>query len=596
MKYILNLLSVLCLAIWTSCSTNHELEDFPYDGDAAKSSTISFTLDGKNCSLKSRSRKNEIQHPEEKNINSLYAVIFKSTSNSFIPGETLEANTDTFYAIEEVRSTTGDIPQDGDINLMFRLGAEGNCVVSFVANPNEALLNSLQQNLKGKTVAAFKAIVTNENPDNENKLMVSEKFHSFSVKFNENAEIVESVRMKRAMARIDVKNACPGITVNKIVFNNRMDKTVVIADSPEFNAELMSNQTVYENLNLEGNQNNPSLKSLFSYEHFGSEQSIPSLDIYYTANKVKYKATVVLKKQDGQPIMLKRNTLYVVNLKNESGNINFNIEVADWNNGEIFEITSNDLINGIVANENNDLSDVTKGIFMLKDGNLISAQKLTAKDYANVIGVVVSLDKTKLGAAAIKFLGGIDKAHGLVMSLKNIEGKHKFGGFEIEYYGDYNKITDLLYKDFDGLATTETILNHQQKNDFPAFCKLEEFRKINPTPDGTTQWFIAAEGQWVEMLEKFGCADCNQIRKDSEQTFSSIPAPAGKNAITTINKMLKAIPSQYKDEFTINDQFWTSSGCSNRHHSRAIHFNDGKLEVKRDSRNYDSNVRCFFAF
>ncbi len=140
------------------------------------------------------------------------------------------------------------------------------------------------------------------------------------------------------------------------------------------------------------------------YEHFGNGENIPSLDIYYTANKVEYMATVVLKKQDGTPIMLKRNTLYVVNLKNESGNINFNLEVADWNNGEIFEVTSDDLISAIVANDNNDLTDVTKGVFMLKDGNLISARQLTSNDYANVIGVVVSLDKSKLGASAVKAL------------------------------------------------------------------------------------------------------------------------------------------------------------------------------------------------
>lgn len=98
------------------------------------------------------------------------------------------------------------------------------------------------------------------------------------------------------------------------------------------------------------------------------------------------------------------------------------------------------------------------------------------------------------------------------------------------------------------------------------------------------------------MLERFGGADCSQIRKDSEQTFSSIPAPAGINAINTMNKILEIIPSQYKDEFSINDEFWTSSGYSNTHHSRAIHFSDGKLEVKKGSRNYASEVRCFLAF
>lgn len=154
----------------------------------------------------------------------------------------------------------------------------------------------------------------------------------------------------------------------------------------------------------------------------------------------------------------------------------------------------------------------------------------------------------------------------------------------------------MLCKDFDGLATTEAILRHPKKNNFDTFCEVETFRTDNLTPKGATQWFIAAEGQWVEMLESFGCADCTQFRDESNQTFSSIPAPAGTHAISTINEILSVIPSQYKDEFTVSDQYCTSSGCSNIHHSRAIHFNDGKLEVMRDSRNYKSKVRCFFAF
>lgn len=588
MKFVLNMLVVLCAAIWSSCSANHDLVS---GEDTGQEATVSFTLDGSNCLVATRS--GEVQSDSEKKITSLYAVIFKSASESFIPGTTQETNEDLFYAVEEVHSASGQVPQDDEINLTFRLGAEGNCVMAFVANPNETLLGNLKS-LTGKKVSDFKAIVTDENPDNVNKLMISEKFHSVSVKFNENAVIDENVRLRRAMARIDVKNACPGITVNKIVFNKRMSKSAVIVDVPQFDAQLIGDAT-YDNLSLVGSQKNPSSKTLYSYEQYGNGDNIPSLDIYYTANKQSYKATIKLDKEGGMPVLLKRNTLYVVNLKNESGNVSFNIEVADWNTGENFEVSNDDLINGMIDEADNNSLDVKKGVFMLKDGSLKKASQLTADDYSNVLGIVVTFDKNKIGEEAIKALGGMDKAHGLVMALKNIQGKYKWKT-DIHSYFPLER-QDIICKKYNGYKQTKEALGYYGKENFPVCGAVEKFRTECPKPisNTTTDWFVPSDAQWIEAINTLGGLDCSALF-ESQLTSWTNKKMSAREALNTINEILKVLPGQYIDTLNLEQKFWTSSYCENNTHFRTIRFTNGELNVTRDSSSYEETVRCFLAF
>ncbi len=89
-------------------------------------------------------------------------------------------------------------PNEGELTAKLEVvdWANGE-VIDGTINPNSGLLHALKYNLSGKTVADFKTTTTEENPDNSDKLMISERFYSVSVAFNQNAKIEKNGRMCR---------------------------------------------------------------------------------------------------------------------------------------------------------------------------------------------------------------------------------------------------------------------------------------------------------------------------------------------------------------------------------------------------------------
>lgn len=329
--------------LFGSCSEETELNTS--SGEDASSCAVHITLDSSAVVVPTRA--NTVPaNADEKQVTSLYAVVFKDANADAVTGQkNREDNGDTFFKCIDVLNGTS---MQGGQDYTFEVGDPGSYQICFVANPSNKLKTKIE-GLGGKTVADFKALTEEQTPEHKPMLMTSD-FFGAAIAATANAEL-GSVDLTRAMARIDIVNKAPGVKITKAVFRNRAIHTVLIADNKTATLQMARAERTYDNINLDGAADGSKKYEalIYSYEQYGSGNDAPSMDISYTIGGKSYTHKVAFKTAapDNKPINLKRNTLYRLVLSNESGKLSLELTVADWNRGEEFTVSTEEIKDGI---------------------------------------------------------------------------------------------------------------------------------------------------------------------------------------------------------------------------------------------------------
>ncbi|EJW95536.1 hypothetical protein EVA_16357, partial [gut metagenome] len=195
-------------------------------------------------------------------------------------------------------------------------------------------------------ISEFKALLEEQDPDTKPMLMTSD-FVKAEVT-NKTITDIRQVNLMRAMARIDIVNQADGLTVTKVEFVNRTNKSMLINDAPSYKAEYIETAPKAYPMELVGNSapdatGNCCKETIYSYEQYAQSSvktdSLPCLKITYKLDgeSLERTHTVAFKKVVNNQMVdlnIKRNNLYTVQLINSGAAIRFTLSVKDWNTGE----------------------------------------------------------------------------------------------------------------------------------------------------------------------------------------------------------------------------------------------------------------------
>ena len=251
-----------------------------------------------------------------------------------------------------------------------------------------------------------------------------------------------------------------------------------------------------------------------------------------------------------------------------------------------------------------------KGYLIPGDASLTKAQQ------DSCIGIVYSIDVSRIGKAATDFLSGKSiTPHGLVMALTNASDGCRWGNeYTDENSGGnvgepFKENTDQLqkqYKNVDGYGETHWIIENYRsngntalQNTYAAFYHASRYGTADSStekytaPTNTTGWFIPGMGQWWDILSNLGGIDLNNYKGDTGG-YTSISG-AANTAVANINKYLQKISGA--TPFSTGTYFWSSSEY-NGYGACYVSFNsNGNLYLNYYNKRYsDRRVRCSFAF
>lgn len=527
-KSFLSLLSGLLLL--SGCNNQEELGGLQPDDTSLPPYSVTFRLGGSVAPGAAATRA-EVQTTAEKALQSLYAVVFEDADGAGTGNTGTEAADDKFYAAFPVDlAGYNKDPQDNPV-LSFSLAKAGHFQVCFVANPSghdadkssRSGLAKLISNLTEgtSTVADFKALLESGVLDAANapsQYLMTSPFYTLATSYTTTQTIGEVV-LTRAMARFDIINAADGYTITQVVFHNRATQTPVMADAPVYVAGNVTATTEYT-MNLEGNSTPDAPQkceaTIYSFEQYaGSGQAfsedidgLPYLEVKYKMPSVSdtriYSHNVYFKKAKEQPadgydvLPIKRNTLYTVKMTNDThSNLNFTINVMDWDKNTEIAVGDNVLVDGVTTKP---LEEAAIGDFYLSDGTLRDKdKKLTEDEKSKVIGIVFQTDPDRIGQAEKDALGG--KAHGLVMAVKWANNGNACMWHTQKTDAPLQNIETLqaAYQDIEGLRNYNTI---PHTSEYPAFEAVSTFDV--DTPKSSTGWFLPSSGQWWDIAENLG--------------------------------------------------------------------------------------------
>lgn len=308
----------------------------------------------------------ELQTNWEKQVNSLLAVVFKDTKPS---GDTEDNTADTYFRTVEVDlgGKTDPVIED----LSFLVGDEGNYQVIFVANADENLtgkINALEKDVS--TVQTLKDLEVSQSPDTKPGMLMTSGFIGFHASLTTPANL-GIVYLRRIMSRIDLINMAEGTTITRAVLRNRTVKSWLYNDDRlTVETGYIGAEKTYADLNLAGSKEAPGKyeAEIYTYEQLADKTQLdhaPSLDVYYTVagtepdgtDGKEYKHTVtllVLSKDEPTklvPLGLKRNNAYQIRLRRDAGDVTYEIVVADWVQGEVFQVTDGELADEALGEE-----------------------------------------------------------------------------------------------------------------------------------------------------------------------------------------------------------------------------------------------------
>ena len=233
------------------------------------------------------------------------------------------------------------------------------------------------------------------------------------------------------------------------------------------------------------------------------------------------------------------------------------------------------------------------------DGSMkIASPKPAPEEGKTVVGIVFQTDKSRIGAKEKEKLGGEDKAHGLVMALKNATTYQRWGPF-----GQDEGLTKCVtkaddYNDISGYGNCEHIrTNRGNFDNYPAFKAAYDYNTTCPVSATTTGWYLPASGQWWNILQNLG--GCPVFAKQDEQTSSQSGdfTWTGQGDVpAALNAWMEKIATDSKDNFRNGDWLWSSSEYSDNRARMWYVSSRGTVCSDWTSKSSDVDVRPFLAF
>lgn len=192
----------------------------------------------------------------------------------------------------------------------------------------------------------------------------------------------------------------------------------------------------------------------------------------------------------------------------------------------------------------------------------------TTVQAATVVGIVFQTDKSRIGQAEKNALGGKDKVHGLVMSVKNIATRQAWSLFHKDEGLTTCKTKADNYNDISGYGNCEHIRTNRGNFDsYPAFKAAYDYNTTCPVPATTTGWYLPASGQWWDILQNLG--GCPALADVTQQTSPDIAGEflwkSQGDVPAALNKWMENIADGDKDTFNNLVSFCSSSEHSTYH-------------------------------
>lgn len=204
----------------------------------------------------------------------------------------------------------------------------------------------------------------------------------------------------------------------------------------------------------------------------------------------------------------------------------------------------------------------TTGYLIPKEADETTVQATT------VVGIVFQTDKSRIGQAEKNALGGKDKVHGLVMSVKNIATRQAWSLFHKDEGLTTCKTKADNYNDISGYGNCEHIRTNRGNFDsYPAFKAAYDYNTTCPVPATTTGWYLPASGQWWDILQNLG--GCPALADVTQQTSPDIAGEflwkSQGDVPAALNKWMENIAVGDKDTFNNLVSFCSSSEHSTYH-------------------------------
>lgn len=192
----------------------------------------------------------------------------------------------------------------------------------------------------------------------------------------------------------------------------------------------------------------------------------------------------------------------------------------------------------------------------------------TTVQAATVVGIVFQTDKSRIGQAEKNALGGKDKVHGLVMSVKNIATRQAWSLFHKDEGLTTCKTKADNYNDISGYGNCEHIRTNRGNFDsYSAFKAAYDYNTTCPVPATTTGWYLPASGQWWDILQNLG--GCPALADVTQQTSPDIAGEflwkSQGDVPAALNKWMENIAVGDKDTFNNLVSFCSSSEHSTYH-------------------------------
>ena len=217
-----------------------------------------------------------------------------------------------------------------------------------------------------------------------------------------------------------------------------------------------------------------------------------------------------------------------------------------------------------------------------------------------VVGIVFQTDKSRIGKKEKEKLGGENKAHGLVMAVKNANAAEKV------IWSNESRYLDLLndcvsksnnYSDISGYGNCESIRSLEGNFDkYPALQAVDGYNTTCPVPTTTTGWYLPSSGQWWDILQNLG--GCPALADGYQQTSSDINEffwSNQGNVPDALNKWMWGIDGW--DKFSYYHQFWSSSKFKgNTMRYWVANSDDGWISCRWGNVNFQLYVRPILAF
>ncbi len=255
------------------------------------------------------------------------AEVKASTSGTLAPTNANESKFDHIWAVA-FDSATGNYVDavKAEMNLgLWEIGFPAGSYKLYVV-ANATFNTPLDQALsKTSTEADFLAFVASQKFEEGSTLPMISAPKEFTYAPGADKLNLGAIELKRMVARIDVMNALPELTITKVVVKNLATKGVLKAGTMAEGSDLFTEAT-FDGLSISGNAQRPNSFSgqVYSFENTDEARKV-SVTVHYLYGTTEESKEFIFDKME-------RNTLYSVQFVLES--MNFNWGVATWESGQ----------------------------------------------------------------------------------------------------------------------------------------------------------------------------------------------------------------------------------------------------------------------